>query len=116
VTFTKPVIVTTADAITCDGPVVLKAQVPFGGRGKAGAVKFANTTAEARQAAAELLRMELRGVNVASVSVEPKLTFTRELYVGIAWDTLAKLPVALLSVTGGVDIESSRQVARRTFD
>ncbi len=114
--FTKLMVVTSPDAITCDGPVVLKAQVPFGGRGKAGAVKFAGNTAEARRAAAELLKMELRGVKVTSVSVEPKVTFTRELYVGIAWDTTAKLPVALLSVAGGVNVESSRQVARRTFD
>jgi succinyl-CoA synthetase beta subunit/citryl-CoA synthetase large subunit len=114
--FTKSTVITSPEAITCDGPVVLKAQVPFGGRGKAGAVKFANTRAEARQAAAELLRMEVRGVKVTSVSIEPKLTFMRELYVGIAWDTTAKLPVALLSLAGGVDVESSRKVARRTFD
>ena len=54
--FTKSTVITSPDAITGDGPVVLKAQVPFGGRGKAGAVKFASTITEARQAAAELLR------------------------------------------------------------
>jgi len=119
--FTEAMIVDTAEAAAGaatklgDG-VAIKAQVPFGGRGKAGAVKFAANADEARQAAAELLGMELRGVRVKAVSVEPKVTYTRELYAGIAWDTKAKLPVALLSVSGGVEVESSRQVARRHFD
>src|ERR1051325_2038397 len=70
--------------------VVLKAQVPFGGRGKAGAVKFADTPEAAKRVANELLGMHLRGVKVTTVSVEPKIPFTRELYAGIAWDTIAK--------------------------
>ena len=96
----------------------LKAQVPFGGRGKAGAVKSAETAEQAHCAASELLGMELRGQKVACISVEPKVTFACEFYVGIAWDTAAKRPVALLSVAGGVEVEASSnpELAKRTFD
>ncbi len=98
-------------------PAVLKAQVPFGGRGKAGAVKFAETLDEVEAGAGELLRMELRGTRVGRVSIEPKLDFDQEFYVGIAWDTVEKLPLALLSPSGGVDVESSQtdRLVRRSF-
>ena len=99
-------------------PVVLKAQTPFGGRGHAGAVKFAETVDQAVIAAETLLGMDLRGTTVDVISIEPKLNYEREFYVGITWDTVAKLPVALLSLAGGVDVESSQsdQVARQPFD
>jgi len=105
-----------AAAAALGGPVVLKAQVPFGGRGKAGAVKMADTPEAARGAAAALLQMTLRGHRVAAVSVEPRVAFSREIYAGMAWDTAAKLPVALLSAAGGVEVESAHLVARRAFD
>ncbi|MBI2927098.1 MAG: acetate--CoA ligase family protein [Verrucomicrobia bacterium] len=121
--FTEAVLVDTTAAAAAEAeraktPVVLKAQVPFGGRGKAGAVKFAETAEQAHRAASELLGMDLRGQKVACISVEPKVAFAREFYVGIAWDTAAKLPVALLSVAGGVEVEasSSPQLAKRAFD
>ena len=99
-------------------PAVLKAQTPFGGRGNIGAVKFAETVDQAVTAAKALLGMDLRGTTVEMISIEPKLNYERELYVGITWDTVAKLPVALLSLAGGVDVESaqSNQVARQPFD
>ena len=97
--------------------LVLKAQVPFGGRGKAGAVVFVEGAAEARTAAERLFAMNLRGHAVRVVSVEPKVMYSRELYAGVTWDTGAKLPVAILSATGGVDVEQSgrRRVARAHF-
>ena len=99
-------------------PVVIKAQTPFGGRGNAGAVKFAETADQAVVAAEALLGMDLRGTTVKVISVEPKLNYEREFYVGITWDTIAKLPVALLSVAGGVDVEATQsdQVTRQPFD
>ncbi len=99
-------------------PVVLKAQTPFGGRGNIGAVKFAESIDQAVVAAEALLGMDLRGTTVEVISVEPKLNYEREFYVGITWDTVAKLPVALLSVAGGVDVEAAQsdQVARQQFD
>ena len=99
-------------------PVVLKAQTPFGGRGNVGAVKFAETVDQAVIAAETLLGMDVRGTTVEVISIEPKLNYEREFYVGITWDTVAKLPVALLSLAGGVDVESAQrdQVARQPFD
>ena len=99
-------------------PAVLKAQTPFGGRGNIGAVKFAETVDQAVIAAEALLGMDVRGITVDMISIEPKLNYEREFYVGITWDTVAKLPVALLSLAGGVDVEStqSNQVARQLFD
>ena len=105
--------------VECVGlPVVLKAQTPFGGRGHAGAVKFAETVDQAIIAADALLGMDVRGTIVEVISIEPKLNYEREFYVGITWDTVAKLPVALLSLAGGVDVESVQtdQVARQPFD
>ncbi len=99
-------------------PVVLKAQTPFGGRGNVGAVRFAVTVDQAVIAAKALFGMDLRGTTVDVISIEPRLNYDREFYVGITWDTVAKLPVALLSLAGGVDVESahSDQVAREPFD
>lgn len=120
---TQPGLATSSDAAAeavrkLGGPCVLKAQVPFGGRGKAGAIRFAETPDDARREAGELFAMKLRGAAVTSVSVEEKLAFAREFYAGVAWDTQAKLPVALLGVAGGVDVErsSDRTLSRRTFD
>ena len=99
-------------------PAALKAQTPFGGRGNIGAVKFAETVDQAATAAEVLLGMNLRGTTVDVISIEPKLNYEREFYVGITWDTVAKLPIALLSLAGGVDVESTQsdQVARQPFD
>lgn len=121
-TFTQPEVVTKphdalAAAEKIGGPVVVKAQVPFGGRGKAGAIGLAYTPAEAAREAERILSLELRGVRVAAVSIEPRLPIARELYLGVAWDTSARLPVALLSAAGGIEVEAAAtSIARRTFD
>jgi succinyl-CoA synthetase beta subunit/citryl-CoA synthetase large subunit len=121
--FTEPrVVVSAAEAgqaaAELAAPVVLKAQTPFGGRAKAGAVKFAANAAEAEHAASQLFGLEWRGNKISSVSVEPRVAFARELYVGVTWDTEAKLPVALLSLSGGVAVEDSpaERIRRRLFD
>ena len=99
-------------------PVVLKAQTPFGGRGNIGAVRFAETADQAVVGAAALFGMDVRGTTVEVISIEPKLNYECEFYVGITWNTVTKLPVALLSLAGGVDVEAvqSDQVARQAFD
>lgn len=101
-----------------DCAAVIKAQVPFGGRGKAGAIKFVETADEAKAAASELIGMELKGFPVQKVLVEPKVSIAQEFYIGVTWDTSAKLPVAILSAAGGVDVESSdkTKIAQQTFD
>ncbi len=100
------------------GPVVLKAQVPFGARGKLGAVQFADSGEIVGPLAERLLSMKLRGNVVRAITVEPKFTFAEELYVGVTWDSGARLPLAILSRHGGVEIETSDtdRMSRRIFD
>jgi len=120
---TQPVVVDTVDeaveAVRDLGrSTVLKAQVPFGGRGKAGGVKFVERPDQVRDAANELFALTLRNTAVEQISIEPKISFAREMYLGVTWDTAAKLPVALLNLSGGVDIEQAddQQVQRCLFD
>ncbi len=87
------------------GPVVLKSQVLSGGRMKAGGVKFADTPEEAERAAAEILRLPIRDQLPKCVSVEAKAAVSKEYYLGVTYDALAKLPVMIFSDMGGVDVE-----------
>ena len=100
------------------GPTVVKIQTPFGGRAKAGGVKTAVTVDEVTQCAQSLLGMEVNNFTVEQISLEPKVDFEREFYVGVTWDTGARLPVALLGLAGGIDVEASceQQVSRRHVD
>jgi succinyl-CoA synthetase beta subunit/citryl-CoA synthetase large subunit len=99
-------------------PVAIKAQVPVGGRAKAGAVKFAEDAEAARQSIMGLFGMKVGSHPVALVSIEHKLGFKREFYAGAAWDSVARVPVAILSNAGGVDVEAAPAsgTARRPFD
>ncbi len=87
-------------------PCVVKAQVLAGGRGKGGAVKFANSAEEARTAAASILGLDFKGEVVRELLLEEKLAISRELYVAIALDRAARLPILIASADGGVEIES----------
>src|ERR1035437_6428845 len=91
------------------GRVVIKAQVHVGGRGKAGGVKIASTPAEATEVAATILGMEIKGLPVRKVLVEPALSIASEYYAGIVNDRASKRFVLMLSAMGGIDIE---EVAR----
>ena len=86
-------------------PVAIKAQVQVGGRGKAGGIKLVDDAAEARQAADEILGMDLKGLHVDRVLVEAAVDFTDELYVGVTMDRAEGKPVAMVSTRGGVNIE-----------
>lgn len=89
-------------------PVVVKAQVWAGGRGKSGAVKFADTPDEAEKAAGEILGMEVKGLEVKQVLVEEKLDIAHEFYAGVIINSAQDVrgPVLMFSPEGGVDIES----------
>ena len=87
------------------GPVVIKAQVPIGGRGKAGGVKLAQTPAEARDAAAAILGMEIHGYRVATVLCEQALQIAKEIYLGVTVDRDRRSMVVILSFAGGMEIE-----------
>ena len=93
-------------------PVVVKAQIHAGGRGKAGGVKIAKTPDEARTVAAGILGKQLvtiqtgpEGQLVRRVLVEETLPIARELYLGIVVDRAASAPVFMASSAGGVEIE-----------
>ncbi|MDO8124879.1 MAG: ADP-forming succinate--CoA ligase subunit beta [Candidatus Hermodarchaeota archaeon] len=86
-------------------PVVVKAQVLTGGRGKAGGIKFAKNPAETKTKAAEILKMTIHGHPVQRVLVEKRLDIQQEIYVGITIDRDRRRPVVICSTMGGVDIE-----------
>ncbi len=87
-------------------PCVVKAQVLSGGRGKGGAVRFASSAKEAKDATAAILGLEFKGEKVREVLVEGKVAIARELYLSIALDRSLRLPVLIASAQGGVEIES----------
>ncbi len=87
-------------------PCVVKAQVLAGGRGKGGAVQFANSPAEAESAARSILGMEFKGEKVKEVLLEEKLPIGKELYVSLTLDRSLRLPILIASAQGGVEIES----------
>jgi len=98
-----------ADALRTAGvalPCVVKAQVLAGGRGKGGAVRFAATVAEAEEATKAILALEFKGEKVHEVLLEEKLAIGRELYVSLTLDRSLRLPLAMASAQGGVEIES----------
>jgi succinyl-CoA synthetase beta subunit len=95
------------------GPVVIKAQVHTGGRGKAGGVKLARTPTEARDAASAILGLDIRGHIVSKVLVAPAADIAQEFYLGVTLDRTRRQNVLMASAEGGVDIE---EVARERPD
>jgi succinyl-CoA synthetase beta subunit len=87
------------------GPVVVKAQVHAGGRGKAGGVKLAKSPDEAREKAKAILGMKIKSLTVEKVLVAPAAEIASEAYVGVIMDRGSKAPVFMVSAAGGVDIE-----------
>jgi succinyl-CoA synthetase beta subunit len=90
-------------------PVVVKAQVPVGGRGKAGAIRVANSPGEVRENAAAILGLSLKGHLVRRLWLEPASQIAREHYASLTFDRAARRHLLLVSARGGVDIE---EVAR----
>jgi succinyl-CoA synthetase beta subunit len=86
-------------------PVVIKAQVLIGGRGKAGGIKLATDRAEAEEHANAILGMDIRGFTVHELYVEKASEIDEEYYAAILLDRSAKTPLAMLSRMGGMDVE-----------
>ncbi len=86
-------------------PVVVKAQVKTGGRGKAGGVKLANTPAEAKEKAAGILGLDIKGHIVRKVLVTEASDIAEEYYVSFLLDRANRAFLAMASVEGGMDIE-----------
>lgn len=89
------------------GPVVVKAQVPFGGRGRAGGVVAAGTPEEAEAAAVRLFGVGLQGRAVPAVLIEERLALAHELYLAVTVDGSAGAALLLFSWHGGVDVEEA---------
>ena len=90
-------------------PAVLKAQVPVGGRGKAGAIRRVNQPKEAQTAIQELFASTVKGYPVAALLAEEPVEIKREVYIAYLIDKQVNLPLLMASSAGGVDIE---EVAR----
>jgi succinyl-CoA synthetase beta subunit len=86
-------------------PVVVKALVLSGKRGKAGGVKFANTPEEAEKFAEEILAMRINDLPVEAVLVEEMLDIQQEIYAGITIDRNERKYVVIGSAAGGMSIE-----------
>jgi succinyl-CoA synthetase beta subunit len=86
-------------------PVVVKAQVLIGGRGKAGGVKLAADEARAREHAQSILGMDIRGHTVRTLWIEHASDIASEYYASVLLDRSAKQPLVIFSTEGGVEIE-----------
>lgn len=88
-------------------PVVLKAQVHVGGRGKAGGVQVARAANEVGPAAARILALEIKGLPVRKVLVTPACAIAREVYLSLLIDRETRSVVFVGCAEGGVDIETT---------
>ena len=96
--------VAAADAVGY--PVVVKAQVHVGGRGKAGGVKLAKDAAECREHASNILGLDIKGHVVKIVWIEHASDIAEEYYASFTLDRAAKKHLGMLSAEGGVEIET----------
>ena len=87
------------------GPVVVKAQVLTGGRGKAGGVKLADDPADAEAKARDILGLDINGHVVRKLWIEQASDIAKEYYLSITFDRGTKQPLFMLTTEGGVEIE-----------
>lgn len=100
-------------ALEIGAPVVVKIQAWVTGRAGLGGIRFAETSDEAAQAAADMLGMRVGGFTVDKVMVEKKLAVEREFYAGVIVSDRERAPVVMFSSVGGTGIE---EIARRRPD
>ncbi len=86
-------------------PVVVKAQVLIGGRGKAGGIKLAKDRAEVEEHSNAILGMDIRGFTVHELYIEKASDIAEEYYASIIFDRSAKKPMLMLTKHGGMDVE-----------
>jgi succinyl-CoA synthetase beta subunit len=98
-----------AAARTIGGRVVVKAQVKVGGRGKAGGVKVAESPEDAREKAAAILGMDIKGHLVGKVMIAQAAPIESEYYLAILLDRSNRTFLVMASVAGGMDIEHVAQ-------
>jgi succinyl-CoA synthetase beta subunit len=103
------------------GPVVIKAQVPAGKRGKAGGIRLAASPEEARSHARAIIGMAIAGHRVDTVLVEETVPIERELYAAVLNEPSSKGPLVMFSTAGGMDVEevaasAPERLKRRPID
>ena len=86
-------------------PLVVKAQVHVGGRGKAGGVKVVKDMAGLKAAAEAILKLSIKGIQVRKVLIEPAVDIKQEIYLGLILDRGTQRPVIMACAEGGVEIE-----------
>ncbi|MDP6560487.1 MAG: acetate--CoA ligase family protein [Candidatus Binatia bacterium] len=114
-------VVSSAEEIEITVPAVLKAQVLTGGRQKSGGIAFVQNNRETRNRAEGLLSSQVRDQPVEQVLVEERIEIDREYFLGIIYHSARKIPLALFSQQGGIDVEEAALkrpggVFRRSFD
>jgi len=87
-------------------PVVLKAQVLIGGRGKAGGIKKAKNAQEAKENYNKINGLDIKGYTVKKILAEEMVGIKKELYMSITLDRSKRMPLLMISAEGGMDIES----------
>ena len=88
------------------GPVMVKAQVLIGGRGKAGGIRPANDAEDARKVAANILGMDIRGYIAKEVLLEERIDVAKEIYLGVTIDRTRRAVLFMASPDGGMEVES----------
>lgn len=102
----RGIVIQAEDDFDINFPVMLKAQIPLGGRGKAGGILIASTMDEAKAGIEQLCSTWIRGYKPTRILVEEKTEIEREFYLAITYDTVAKSPMAIFSAEGGIEIET----------
>ena len=110
-----------AQAEAAGYPVVVKAQVQVGGRGKAGGIKLANDAEEVREHAGNILGLDIKGHVVRRLWIEHASDIAEEYYASFTLDRAAKKHLAMVSAKGGIDIEAVAEddpaaIAKRHID
>lgn len=90
-------------------PMMVKAQLLAGKRGKAGLIRIAKTTEEAQNIVKEFLRKQHNNEIIKKILIEEKLEIKSEYYFAITYDTSSRNPIIILSKYGGMDIEETKQ-------
>jgi succinyl-CoA synthetase beta subunit/citryl-CoA synthetase large subunit len=96
-------------------PTVVKAQIPTGGRMKAGGVSFASTPEQAVSIAGDLLGRQILGYPVNAVLVEEKLDSVDEVFIGVTYDSRTRRASLLASRVGGIEVERAGKIRQRAF-
>lgn len=101
--------------ISVSKPMMIKAQVQAGGRGKAGGIRFGSTLEQVQKAAGEILDLKISGKAVTSVLIEERLNVFREIYVSMTMDRSRRLPILMIVKQGGMDVESRQKEEVKTW-